>query len=86
MKIVVTPEPVMLLTQPGPVTKIDKRNMAMSKKFDDDVMSANCEVILIFPIYGKFGAIHPVDNGTSKVLSLLSSQMDVLRTSVRRTK
>ena len=65
MKIVITPEPVMLLTQPGPVTKIDKRNMAMSKKFDDDVMSANCEVILIFPIYGKFGAIHPVDNGTS---------------------
>ena len=76
----------MLLTQPGPVTKIDKRNMAMSKKFDKGVMSANCEVILIFPIYGKFGAIHLVDNGTSNVLSLLSSQMDVLWTSVRRTK
>ena len=43
MKIVITPEPVMLLTQIGPVTKIDKRNMAMSKKFDDDVMSANLE-------------------------------------------
>ena len=25
----------------GPVTKIDKENKATSKKFDDDVMSAN---------------------------------------------
>ena len=36
----------------GPVTKLDKRNMTMSKKFDDDVMSANCDVIVFFPIYG----------------------------------
>ena len=28
----------------GPVTKHEKRNT--SKKFDDDVMSANCDVIL----------------------------------------
>ena len=26
----------------GPVTKLDKRNKATSKKFDDDAMSANC--------------------------------------------
>ena len=36
----------------GPVTKLGKRNKATSKKFDDDVMSANCDVIVIFPIYG----------------------------------
>ena len=28
----------------GPVTKLDKRNTATSKKIDDDVMSANCDV------------------------------------------
>ena len=36
----------------GPVTKIDKRNKKTSKKVDDDVMSINCDVIVIFPIYG----------------------------------
>ena len=33
----------------GPVTKIHKTNKK-SKKFDDDVMSENCDVIVIFPI------------------------------------
>ena len=37
--------------KPGPVTKLDKRNKTTSKKFDDDVMSENCEVVAIFPIY-----------------------------------
>ena len=32
----------------GPVTKLDKRNKITSKKFDSDVMSANCDVIFIF--------------------------------------
>ena len=31
-----------------PVTKLDKRNKTTSKKFDDDVMSENCNVIAIF--------------------------------------
>ena len=31
----------------GPVTKFDKRNKTMLKKFDDDVMSENCDVIVI---------------------------------------
>ena len=35
----------------GPVTKLDKRNKTTSKNFDDDVMSTNCDVILIFLIY-----------------------------------
>ena len=41
-----------------PVTKLDKRNTATSKKkINDDVISANCDVIVIFPISGQFGAI-----------------------------
>ena len=32
----------------GPVTKLDKRNKTKSKISDDDVMSANCDVIVIF--------------------------------------
>ena len=41
----------------GPVTKLDKRNKTTSKKFDDDVMSENCDVIVIFSIYDQFGVI-----------------------------
>ena len=39
----------------GPVTKLDKRNTATSKKIDDDVVPANCDVT--FLIYGQFAAI-----------------------------
>ena len=41
----------------GPVTKLDKRNKTTSKKFDVDVMSENCDVIVIFQIFGQFGAV-----------------------------
>ena len=41
----------------GPVPKLDKRRQ---KKFDDDIMSANYDVIVIFPIYGQFRAIRKV--------------------------
>ena len=47
----------------GPVTKLDKRNKATSKKIDDDVMSANCDVMALFPIYGQFGDIRRPDSG-----------------------
>ena len=47
----------------GTETKIDKRNKTTSKKFDDDVMSENCDVIVIFPIYSQFGAIWKPDSG-----------------------
>ena len=46
----------------GPVTKLDKTNKTTSKKFDDDVMSKNCDIIIIFPIYGQFGAIWKLDS------------------------
>ena len=32
----------------GPVTKLDKRNTETLKRFDYDVMSANCDVIVFF--------------------------------------
>ena len=47
----------------GPVTKLDKRKKTASKRFGNDVMLANCNVIVIFPIYGQFGAIRKPDSG-----------------------
>ena len=41
----------------GPGTKLDKKNKTTSKKFDDDVMSRNFDVIVIFSIYSQFRAI-----------------------------
>ena len=35
----------------GPVPKLDKRNK-MSKKIEDNVLSANYDLIIIFPING----------------------------------
>ena len=35
----------------------------MSKKTDDDVMSANCDVVVFFPIYGEFSAVRKPDSG-----------------------
>ena len=45
-----------------PVTKLDKRNKKTRKKFDDDVISENCDVIAISSIYGEFGAIWKPDS------------------------
>ena len=47
----------------GPVTKFDKRNKKTSKKFDENVMSASCDVIVIFSIYSQFGAIWTSNSG-----------------------
>ena len=48
----------------GPVTKLDKRNKATSKK---KAMSANCVVIVIFSIYDQFGAIWKPDSQCKSV-------------------
>ena len=45
-----------------PVTKLDKRNKALSKKFDDDAMLAMSDVIVNFPVYGQFGAMRNLDS------------------------
>ena len=47
----------------GPVTKLDKRNKARSKKFDDNIVSENCDVIVIFSIYSQIRAIWKPDSG-----------------------
>ena len=47
----------------GPVTKLEKGNTTTLKKFDDDVMLENCDVIVNFPIYGRFGAFRKPDSG-----------------------
>ena len=41
----------------GPVIKLDKRNKTTSKNLTLDVMSENCDVIVIFQIFGQFGEI-----------------------------
>ena len=46
----------------GPVTRLNKKNKTKSKQFDDDFMSANFDVIVIFPIYGQFRAIRKLDS------------------------
>ena len=47
----------------GPVTKSEKENKTTLKKFDNDVMLANCDVIVVLPVCGKFGAIRRTDSG-----------------------
>ena len=46
-----------------PVTKIDKTNKQSQKKTDDDVISANYDIIFSFRNYGQFGAIQRRDSG-----------------------
>ena len=41
----------------GSITKLNKRNKTMSKKFEYDVISKKCEVNAIFIIYDQSGAI-----------------------------
>ena len=47
----------------GPATKLDKKNKITSKNFDDEVMSEDCDVIVIFPEYDQFGVIWKPDYG-----------------------
>ena len=45
-----------------PATKLDKRNKTTSIKFDDDIMSENCDTTANFPIYSQFGEIRRFDS------------------------
>ena len=47
----------------GPTTKLEKTKKTTSKKFGDDIMSADCDMIVVFLIYGQFGAIRKLDSG-----------------------
>ena len=46
-----------------PVTKLNKRNKTTSKEFDVDAISENCDVIVIFWIFGQFGVVRRPDSG-----------------------
>ena len=41
----------------GPVSKLDNRNRMTTKNV------ASCDVVVIFPIYGQFGAVQKPDSG-----------------------
>ena len=45
----------------GPVTKLGKRNKK-HKKIDDGIKLANCDAIVILPIFDQFGAIRKPDS------------------------
>ena len=62
----------------GPVTKLDKRNKTTSKRFDDDVMSANCDVIVIFPICSQFGTIRKPGPGRIVCKTYISIDSNLL--------
>ena len=62
----------------GPVTKLDKRNKTASKKFDVDIMSENCDAIVIFRIFGQFGAVQRPESGYTVYKSYLFSNSNVL--------
>ena len=64
----------------GPVTKLDKRNKTTSKKFDVDVMSENCDVIVIFRIFGQFGAVRRPDSGHRVCKSYVFSNSNLFLT------
>ena len=46
----------------GPVTKLDMKSKAPSKKCDYNIMAENYDLIVIFPLYGQFGAIQKADS------------------------
>ena len=47
----------------GSVTKIDKRNTeTLKKSLTMALITTNCDVIVIFSIYGQFGAIQRPDS------------------------
>ena len=60
-----------------PVTKIDKENKTLLKIIDDDVMSENYDVIVIFQIYGQFVANRKPDSGciVCKIYTFINSNL-----------
>ena len=71
----------------GPVTKFNKKNKTTSKNFGDNVMLANYDVIVIFPIYGQFGAIWKPDSGRIVCKTYIFINSNVLLTNTEnRTK
>ena len=59
----------------GPVTKLDKRNKTTSKKFDDNFMSENCDVIVIFRIFGQFGKVRRPESAKFMFLLIVTFRL-----------
>ena len=62
----------------GLVTKLDKTNKTVSKKFDVDVVSKNYDIIVIFRIFGQFGVIRRPDSGHRVCKSYVFSNKNLL--------
>ena len=62
----------------GPVTKFDKKNKTTSKNSDDNVMSGNCDVIVIFQILDQFGAVRRPDSRQRVCKSYVFSNSNLL--------
>ena len=62
----------------GPVIKLDKRSKTTSKKFDVDVMLENYDIIVIFQIFGQFGAVRRPDSVHRVCKSYVSSNRKLL--------
>ena len=62
----------------GLVTKLDKKNKTTSKKFDVDVMSENCDVIVILRICDQFGAVRRPDSEHRVCKSYVFSNSNLL--------
>ena len=60
------------------VTKRDKRNKTTSTKFDVNVMSKNCDVIVIFWIFGQFRAVRRPDFGHKVCKTYVFSNSNLL--------
>ena len=70
----------------GPVTKLGKRNNTTSKKFEDDFMSGNCDVTVIFWIFGQFGAVRRPDPGNIVCKNYVFSNSNLFIKTENRTK
>ena len=51
----------------APATKLYKRHKKTSKIVENDVMSVNCDVMVMFLFYGQFGAIWKPDSGRTNL-------------------
>ena len=78
-------EPVMILWY-WHETKLDKRNTSTSKKIDDYVMSANCDLIVFIPIYGQFTVIRKPRSGRMVYKVSLFINNNLIKTESRTKK
>ena len=49
--------------KPGPLFKLNKRNIKTSEKLENDLMLANCDAIVLFSILSLFRTIPDTESG-----------------------